>query len=248
LIELLIAMAVLTTCGAAMVGLLMAAQRMARRQPEAADQQQRARSALQTLAQELDRAGAGLGAGARAGPLAQWFTPIAASAEGGVTTWCVVGEAGGTLAGALDVSGAVALIAPDGRCPAGQPACGFVAGSPAILFDDLGCHDVARIDGVTAEALTLRPTVRGCVYQPGASIARGEVRTYFVDAAARQLLRRDEASHSTQPVIDNVGGMNVEYFDSGRRVRITLRFVSALLQMPDLVVSLDAAPPNLQGG
>jgi hypothetical protein len=41
--------------------------------------------------------------------------------------------------------------------------------------------------------------------------------------------------------------MAVEYLDGGRQIRVALRLVpAALLQVPDLVLSLDARPPNLQ--
>ena len=58
-IELLVAMAVMTTCMAAMLSLVVTGQSIARRQPEAADQQQRARAARQTIGNALARAGAG---------------------------------------------------------------------------------------------------------------------------------------------------------------------------------------------
>jgi hypothetical protein len=72
------------------------------------------------------------------------------------------------------------------------------------------------------------------------------VRTYRVDAPGRQLLRRDEATGGSIPVIDGVTSMRIEYLDSGRRLRLEMRLAASLPQARDLVVTLDARPPNLQ--
>ena len=81
-----------------------------------------------------------------------------------------------------------------------------------------------------------------------AAVAQGEVRTYRVDPATRQLLRRDEATGATVPVLDNVTAMTVEYLDAGRLVRITLRLASATSDplTPALDISFDVRPPNLE--
>ena len=79
LVELLIAMAVMVTFSGALMSLILAGQTLARVQPEAADVQQRARIALQTLGADLARAGAGLDRGAQAGPLVRYFPPIGPS-------------------------------------------------------------------------------------------------------------------------------------------------------------------------
>jgi hypothetical protein len=102
---------------------------------------------------------------------------------------------------------------------------------------------------VTPTSLHVRPSVRACAYAPGAAIGAGEVRTYLVDPVARQLLRRDEATGLTVPVIDNVMAMTVEYPEGARRVRITLRFAPALARplVPDLEIAYDVMPPTLQG-
>lgn len=247
LVELLFAMAITTTCAGVLLSLVLAGQRIARMQPEAADQQQRARTAIQTLGTELALAGAGLDGGAKAGSLAQYFPPILPSADGGMTIWYLEdATAQATLAAALDPASTIAPIAAGPICAPAQPACAFSADTTAVLFDAASCRDVGRIEQVTADAVILRSTVRGCAYAAGAPIAQGHVRTYRVDAASRQLLRRDEATGSSQPVLDNVAAMTVEYLDSGRRVRVTLRFVATLLQVPEFVLALDVSPPNVQ--
>ena len=90
LIEVLIAMAIMTAAGCAFVSLIVIAQSIARVQPEAADQQQRARMAVQALAADVARAGAGVDRGAQAGPLGRYFSPLQVSADGSITVWYVV--------------------------------------------------------------------------------------------------------------------------------------------------------------
>ena len=87
LIEVLIAMAIMTAAGCAFVSLIVIAQSIARVQPEAADQQQRARMAVQALAADVARAGAGVDRGAQAGPLGRYFSPLQVSADGSITVW-----------------------------------------------------------------------------------------------------------------------------------------------------------------
>jgi prepilin-type N-terminal cleavage/methylation domain-containing protein len=247
IIELVVAMAVTTTCAAAMLSLVSAGQSIARAQPEAADQQQRARIAIQTLGSELARAGAGLDRGARAGPLVQYFTPVERSADGGLTLWYVSdASTQATLGAPFDPGAIEAAIDSAGSCPAAEPACAFAPATSAILFDSGGCRDVLRIDDVAAGTIVTRPAARNCAYPAGSSVARGEVRTYRVDPVSRQLLRRDEATGTSLPVLDEIAGMTIDILDAGRRVRISLRVASTLFQVPELAIALDVAPPNLR--
>jgi len=248
LVELLISMAITATTAGALVSLLVAGQSIARLQPEAADLQQRARIATQVIGTELARAGAGLDAGPAAGPLSRRFAPVSPSADGGLTIWYVSEAAGqATLAAPLERDAVAAAIALQPACGGSASGCGLVAGTTALLFDDVGCHDVARIEAADGDSLTLRPATRTCAYVAGSAIARGEVRTYRVDPAQRHLLRRDEATGLSVPVIDNVDAMAVEHLDSGGRIRVTLRFLASVAtQAPPLVVTLDTRPPNLQ--
>lgn len=247
IVELLVAMGVMTVCMGAMLTLVTTGQAIARTQPEAADQQQRARTARQAIGDALARAGAGLDSGPMAGPLDTHFPPLLRSADGGLTTWSVTtASAQATLAYAFGSTAASADVQPAAACPAAEAACAFTAGTNAIVFDATGCHEVIRIDDVAASALMVRPAVRLCAFGAGASIAEGEARTFLVDPAARQLLRRDEATRTTLPIVDNVSSMEVDVLDSGRRVTVTLRFASFLIQVPELVLIVAGSPANLR--
>jgi prepilin-type N-terminal cleavage/methylation domain-containing protein len=251
LIELLVAMAVMVSVSGALLSLIVAGQSIARAQPEAADLQQRARVALQTLGAELALAGAGLDRGPLAGALVHFFPPVVRSDEGGLTVWYVSSrEAQGTLAAPLAAGATDVVLASAGNCPSGFAGCAFTPDTTAIVFDARGCRDVVRIVDVSAMSLQVKGMRRGCDYSVGAAIAEGEVRTYRVDPATRQLLRRDEATGATLPVLDNIAAMNVEVLGAGRRARVTLRVAAASASgpmVPDLAISYDVVPPNLQG-
>ena len=247
LVELLLAMAITATTAGTLLSLVVAGQTIARLQPEAADLQQRARIATQVIATELARAGAGVDSGPLAGPLAGRFAPVSASADGGLTIWYLSGGAAqARLSAPLAADALAATIALDAACAAAS--CGLAPDTTAVIFDNSGCHDLARVDAATSSGLVFAAgPPRSCAYGTGAAIAQGEVRTFRVDPLARQLLRRDEATGISVPISDNVAAMNVEYLDAGKRVRVRLRFVAAMLrEVPDLTVTLDVRPPNLQ--
>ena len=249
LVELLVAMAVMVTVSGALLSLMLAGQSIARTQPEASDLQQRARVALRTIGAALEVAGAGLDRGPLAGTLARFFPPVTLAADGALTVWYVSSrEAQGELAAPLTNLGTDALLANAGNCAPGLATCAFSPGTTAIVFDARGCRDVLRIVDAGAMSLQVAPALRTCDYAAGAAIAEGEVLTYRVDPVTRQLLRRDEATGLTVPILDNIAAMAVELLDAGRRARVTLR-VTASASTPlvaDLVISHDLVPPNVQ--
>jgi type II secretory pathway pseudopilin PulG len=240
LVELLLAMAMMVSFGGAVMSLITAGQSMARMQPEAADVQQRARFALQTLGAELAMAGAGLDRGPLAGPLARYFAPVVPSADGGMTVWYVSGRRAQTTLAAVLAPGATDAIL--------QEASAFSENSTAIVFDGHGCRDLVRVEAIAAPSILIRAGSRGCEYSAGAAIGQGEVRTYRVDSVTKQLLRRDDATGLSVPVLDNVLAMTVAYLDEGKRVRITLRLAAATSDplVPAFEISYDLMPPNLQ--
>lgn len=249
LAELLIAMALMVSVTAAFMTLVLSGGSIAQAQPQAWDLHQRARIAMQTLGADLALAGAGLERGPQRGPLSSSFPPLEIAADGSLTVWYVSGQGGqATLASALSAGGAEVALANAGDCSASRPACAFTPGSTAILFQPGGARDALRIDDVRDVSLTLRAGPQSS-YSAGASIAEGEVRTYRVDPIARQLLRRDEATGTSLPVIDGIAAMSAELREAGGIVRVTLRLAGAPTSA-DFVVAFDVAMPNvtLAGG
>jgi len=266
LVETLVSMTLTLAVSATVLALVSAGQTIARTQPETSDLQQRARLALQTLDGELRGAGAGRDRGSMAGPLVRAFPPITPSADGGITMWTVTStDAQATVATTADPGATVVALNDSAGCAPGNAACAFAAGTRALAFTSDGCRTVMRVAGVTADALQLTDPLADCALVAGSAIAQGEVRTYRVDAAARQLIRRDEITGSSAPILDGVAAMTVTYYADAagaeaiagttdaeltrvRRVRIVLRFVASnpLLRIPDLTVAVDAVPRNLE--
>ena len=239
IVELLVAMAVMTTVCGALVSLMAAWHAIARTQPETADQQQRARIAVRALSADLARAGAGVDRGPAAGSLSRFFPPIEPGAADAVTIWTVSSRAAQTSLSLPLLRGETAAAIDDGA--------GFVSGSTAIVYDAAGCRDVVRVEDAIGTTILLRAGTRACDYARGATFAQGDARTYRVDRSARRLLRRDEATGVSVPVIDGVTGMSIEYLDAGRRARITLMVsaAGAARSIPDLSVTFDVMMPNL---
>lgn len=274
LLETLVSLALTVTLGGTILSLLVAGNRMAQVQPEALDLQQRARIALRSLGTDLRDAGAGLERGAptsssgeMTGPLVRYFPPLLPSPDAGITVWTTTNrDAQGRSAMSVAAGATTIALQDSDACPAGQGACGFAADSTAIAFTAGGCRTTLRIAAVSGDALQLAAPLTGCGLDPGSPIAEGQVRTYRVDPSARQLIRRDEATGSSAPMLDGVAAMTVTYFADGagtdvvsgvsdpdlmrvRRVRIALRLVGAnpLLRIPDLNLAIDAVPRNSGG-
>src|SRR5215471_16778465 len=126
LVELLVSMALMVTLTGGIMGLVLSGQRIARVQPEAADQQQRTRLAVQAIAQDIALAGAGLDTGDRAGSLQQFFAALTPSIDGGITVWYVSGrEAQATLAGSAGPGSTMLTLAATPVCAAPQFTCAF---------------------------------------------------------------------------------------------------------------------------
>jgi hypothetical protein len=266
LLEVLVSTALTLVLSGTVLSLLSAGQTIARTQPERADLQQRARIALQILGADLRDAGAGIDRAPAVGPLNASFPPIAPSADGGVTVWRAVGGAAqATLSIAAAAPATLLTVADSPSCPPGQGACAFAAGDTVLAFGTGECRAAVRVASVAADVLQLAAPA-GCALPAGAVVAEGVARTYFVDAAARQLKRRDESSGSVAPVLDGVASLSTALFADAagaiaiagtsdadlmrvRRVRLTLRLAASnpLLRIGDLETIVDAVPRNLQG-
>jgi hypothetical protein len=268
LVETLVATALTLALSGTVLSLVVAGHAIARTQPETSDLQQRARVALQTIGAELRDAGAGLDRGPLAGPLVARFPPVAPSADGGVTIWTVTSrDAQASPEMAIAPGATVVTLHDNAGCLPAEPACAFSAGMSVMAFTSGGCRTVFRVASVTAAALQLAAPLSGCALDPGSAVAEADVHTFRVDLSARQLVRRDEATGSSAPVLDGVVSFTAAYFADAagldpisgvadadlmraRRIRLTIRFVASnpLLRIPDLTVAVDAAPANLGGG
>jgi hypothetical protein len=266
LVETLLSMALTLVLSGAILSLVSAGQAIARTEPEWGDLQQRARIAMRTLGDALRDAGAGVERGTLAGPLVQHFPPIAPSVDGGITVWRTTTRDAQASPSMIVALGATTIALQDsGVCPVGLAACAFPAPSSAIVFTAGGCRTTIRIAATTADSLHLAAPLAGCALDPASVVVAGEVVTYRLDASARELVRRDESTGSSAPVLNGVAGFDVAYYaDTGastaivgstdlelcraRLVRVTLRLVATnpLVHVPELSVSMNVAPRNAE--
>jgi len=267
LVETLVSMALTVSLTGAILSLVVAGHTIARTQPETSDLQQRARVALHTIGTALREAGAGLERGTLAGPLVRVFPPVTPSFDGGVTIWTITSaDAQGTIETAAARGATTVALQDHSGCVSGEAACAFAPDAAAVAFTPDGCRTGLQLSGVFGGTLQLAAPLADCALQPGSAIAEGAVRTFRVDPVARQLIRRDEITGSSAPLLDGVEAMTTTYYgDSAgteiitgvadadlkrvRRIRIELRFVASnpLLRIPDLTVAVDVAPRNLEG-
>jgi len=193
--------------------------------PEAIDLQQRARVAADVLDQELSNAGAGLSAGPHLGAVVDYFAPVVprrmglqqpdafgvARADAITIRYVPDSHAQSTVSAFAAGSPAVASIVQSPGCPA-QSSCGFATGADVFVFDRLGQAETFTIQQVQAGVAALaRHEAAGFAFPSGASIAEAISRTYYFDAAQRQL-RVYDGNQGDSPVVDGVVGLSFAYF------------------------------------
>jgi type II secretory pathway pseudopilin PulG len=218
LIELLIAMLVMSMLVTGVVLVAIKAQYLGGEVPQRFDQQQRARVALDLMARDIRHAGAGLDVGDQAGPLTTavpglWPHRVVGGAfsasTSAFTTMGVVGDGVQSfLSSPLSAGGTTWILARPSWCGT-RAACGARVGDDLMVWTTEGRFDLATVDRVAADAVTVRPLVTsGGAYPVGASVAGVVVRTYTFDAGRAQL-RLSEAGGAEQPLIDGVRAFSV---------------------------------------
>jgi prepilin-type N-terminal cleavage/methylation domain-containing protein len=220
LIELLVASAILLTIAAGVVEMLSRALAAAPVLEETTDLHQRARVASEAVARDARQAAAGSASGALSRliaavePRAGLDPPGTATADVLTLRYGVAGGARGWLAASLAPAAGAVVLAATG-CPAGTLACGFTAGSHAMLLDGTGLAAFVRVDATGAGSLTISDpyAARAGTFAAGAEIVEATEVTYRFDPAARQLLRTEGGG--TFVVADNVVSARFSYFDEG---------------------------------
>jgi hypothetical protein len=230
LLEAVLAISITITVTAAVFTVLAPSRGILEAQPEFADMQQRLRVGVDTLLGDLAMAGAGAYTGANTGSLVRQFAPIlpfrrglSAAYDDGPGVFradaVTIAYVPSTSAQAIlrgPMTGATSVeIDSEPGCPVNDPACGFKPGTSAIVYDGTGAFDAFLVAGVdVGGTLTLQHMLQGGLARPytaGTKIVEVVRHTYFLDGASLQLMRYDGLS-SAVAILDNVVGLNFEYF------------------------------------
>jgi hypothetical protein len=216
-VELLVASAILLTVSGAVLTLLHDGLAATPVLEETTDLHQRARVTADVLGADLRAAAGGTASGALSryiasvDPRRPTDPPGTTSPSAVIVRYVVPRGAHGRLAQPLDPGGAAAIIVGSSGCPLNTIACGFTAGTRAVVFDTSGFSDFLEIDAIGPGVLSISGPAggRSTTYPTGAEIAEAVEVAYFFDPASRQL-RRQEGS-ATFVVADNVNAVAFEY-------------------------------------
>jgi hypothetical protein len=218
LVELLLAAALMLTITASVANLVDAELLRAPLVEEGADLHQRTRVAVGRISADLRAAGAG----PEGEPLSAFLPavlprragdPITTALGDTVTVRYVpAGGARSRLATSLAPGDPTIVLDTGGVCVRNAVACGFTAGTRAIVFDGRGQADVVAVDGISAGALTVSDAgaSRVASYAAGAHVAELTEAAYLHDPALRQVRR--ETDGSGFPFVENVLTLEFRYF------------------------------------
>lgn len=225
LIELLVALTLLGLAMSVVAALTIPVLAAFEAEPAAADAQQRARSTLQVLIDDVQRAGTGFLQETDAGPglglPAVWPDALRTGAwavaprANTLTAWHAPrGSAHGTTRAAIAAGAIQVPLSRPAFCSAITPTCGFAAGDEVVLFLPHGRFAVATIAQVDAP-LDLRLTAPLAEAWPAATaVAAVTAHTYELRAdpatGLSQLVRRLGSGPPT-PVVDFVRRFEVEW-------------------------------------
>lgn len=229
LIEMLFATAIACLLLGVLLQLAVSAHKSAAVQSERADLHQRLRVALESMRHDITVAGAGPSRGPDGGSLAKVFPPILPARIG-------IGGSDPELAFLSDritvmyvpLDGAQTTLAADMASPASPiaidagaswcrptSACGFVAGSDAVIYEPGeagGPHEVFAVSSVDTATNMLLPTASlSRAYSARARIAVIVQRTYYLDRPGKRLMVYD-GSRSDVPLVDHVVSLRFAYY------------------------------------
>lgn len=229
LIELLVALTLLGLAMSVVAALTIPVLAAFEAEPAAADAQQRARSTLQVLIDDVQRAGTGFLHDTEAGPglglPSLWPDAVRTGAwavsprANTLTAWHAPrGAAHGLTRVALAAGATVVPLARPAFCSAVIPTCGFAAGDEVVLFLPHGRFAVATIAQVEAPLDLHLAAPLADAWPAGSVVAAVTAHTYEVrsDPATglAQIVRRLGSGPPT-PVVDFVRRFEVQWIAAG---------------------------------
>jgi type II secretory pathway pseudopilin PulG len=202
-------------------------------QGNVADVQQRLRVAVESVRQDLLRAGAGPSRGTASGPLARMLPPIVPARLGLLgadpalsfhpdrITLLYVPETGAQTALATAMVDPAAPMPIDGNAPGCAPvrACDFAVGDHALIVEPAGpgsgyeTFSVAAVDPAWSTVTPAVPLSR--LYPAGSRVVLIVQRTYHFDRIGKRLMVYD-GMRSDVPLVDHVVDVRFEYFGDPR--------------------------------
>jgi prepilin-type N-terminal cleavage/methylation domain-containing protein len=260
LLEVMVSTAIMLVVTAGVFTVLNPSQGAYSQEPEVADMQQRLRVSTDTLYKDFVMAGAGAYNGSLTGSLASFFAPILPYRNGSanddppgtfktnvVTLMYVPSTTSQTSMqghGPSQGSSEVAVNQEPG-CPSGDPLCGFWTGMQALVYDDTGNYDTFTVTNVQDNAMHLQHNSDKWTYQnynpASTKIVQLSSHTYYLKADAPtqtyQLMHYDGGIGPDVPVVDNVVGLNFDYYGEPQPPQ--------LLDATKLTTSYGPHPPSL---
>jgi prepilin-type N-terminal cleavage/methylation domain-containing protein len=229
LIEMLVAMAIVSAGCGILFHFAISGQRVARSQPEAADLQQRVRVAAERIRRDLLAAGSGATTGDIAGPLIDYLPPVVPARTGARgaddelsffddrISIIYMPDEGASPRVWTDMAQPEVDVPVDPNSPGCQSAgiCGFIEGTNSLILDpaDVGAgFDLFTVTGIAAGLAHggwNRPFSR--VYAAGARVLPVTHRIYYLDRANRRLMLYD-GYLSDLPLVDNIVSLGFSYY------------------------------------
>ncbi len=231
LIELMVAMTIMLAVTAGVFSLMNPAQGAFQTQPEVADMQQRLRVASDTLYKDIVMAGGGAYQGSMSGSLTYFFAPVMPFRQGTVaddpagtfrTDVITVIYVPPTIAQTSLSQKSPSLksveigVNKEQNCPPSDDLCGFKEGMVALMYDDSGYYDIFTITNVQENALHIQHNNDKLTYTDyqadKTKIVQAAYFEYWLKADTNQLMYYDGTGNPDVPVVDNVVGLNFEYY------------------------------------
>ena len=231
LIEMLVAVAIMTVVMGGVFTVFNPAQGAFQAQPEVADLQQRLRIAVSEMSDGMRMAGAGSYRGSVSGPISNILAPImpyrvgntSSDPRGGVffrtdaitSVYVPADGAESSLALALASATADIQVVTGAGCPPSSPACGFQIGDRVLISDDGGGFDLITVTGIAnGNALQHASDTLSKTYPAGARLVEISMDNYYLQStpstSTYQLMHYD-GYRTDEPLVDDVVALRFEY-------------------------------------
>lgn len=216
-IELLIALAIVTLLAGALAGVAAPARAVFDRVPAELDLQQRGRTAIDVISNELRSAGRSVPAMDELGSFADILPAFELSDpdESGETfsTLTVMTPAVNGAQGVLEADQAgtfTALTLRATTCPNVMEVCGFTAGTMAIITDGAGHRDLFEVASTVVGARMITPDrALSQAYTTRSAVVEIDQHTFRLagQADGSFSLIRETAAGAIQPIVDGVASL-----------------------------------------